>query len=94
MVSLSIDGAAAVVRVRDEGQGLTREQQEQVWERYRRVAGVTVLDDTRAAGGGLGLGLYISRTIITGHGGQIGVESTPGVGSTFWFTIPLASTSA
>jgi len=93
-VSLAVDGATATVRVRDEGPGLTQEQQEHVWERYRRVAGVTVLDDTRAAGGGLGLGLYISRTIITGHGGQVGVESAPSSGSTFWFTIPLASTSA
>lgn len=93
-VSLTIDGAAATVRVRDEGPGLTQEQQEQVWERYRRVTSVAVLDDTHAAGGGLGLGLYISRTIITGHGGQVGVESTPGVGSTFWFTVPLAPAPA
>ena len=93
-VSLTSDGAAATVRVRDEGPGLTKEQQEQVWERYRRVAGVAVRDDTHAAGGGLGLGLYISRTIIVSHGGQVGVESAPGVGSTFWFTIPLTAAAS
>ena len=40
---------------------------------------------------GLGLGLYICRTIIERHQGQLGVESAPGQGSTFWFTLPLGS---
>jgi two-component system sensor histidine kinase/response regulator len=39
---------------------------------------------------GLGLGLYICRQIITAHGGEIGVDSEPNVGSQFWFTLPTA----
>ena len=78
------------VQVRDHGPGLTEEQQPDIWERYRRVPGVAVQDDTHAASGSLGLGLYISRAIIEEHGGAVGVESWPGEGSTFWFALPVA----
>jgi signal transduction histidine kinase len=77
----------ARVWVRDEGPGLPPEEQERVWERFHRVTGIEVQSGT---GVGLGLGLHICRTIIERHQGQVGVESTPGVGSTFWFTLPNA----
>lgn len=53
------------------------------WERFYRVPG-------QRSAEGLGLGLYICRMIIEAHRGHIGVESMPGAGATFWFTVPLA----
>ncbi|HEV8194398.1 MAG TPA: PAS domain S-box protein, partial [Ktedonobacterales bacterium] len=80
----------AVVRVQDAGPGIAPNEQERIWERFHRVAGT---QPRPGAGGSLGLGLYISRAIIARHGGTMGMESTPGAGSTFWFTLPLAATA-
>ncbi len=85
-VRLEVDGQVARVSVRDEGPGLSIEDQARVWERFYRVPGIEVQKGSEV---GLGLGLHISRTIIEQHGAQVGVESTPGRGSTFWFTLPL-----
>jgi PAS domain-containing protein len=87
---LGDQGTEAYVLVRDQGPGLTMEQQTHIWDRYRRVQGVAVQDKTPGASASLGLGLYISRTIIEKHGGRVGVESRPGTGSTFWFALPLS----
>jgi signal transduction histidine kinase len=81
----------ARVLVRDSGPGLAPDQRERVWERFHRAPDVLVQS---GSGIGLGLGLYISRTIIERHDGQVGVESAPGEGSTFWFTLPLADRGA
>jgi signal transduction histidine kinase len=72
--------------VRDHGPGLPQEEQDLIWERFHRVKGVEVQS---GAGVGLGLGLHISRMIVERHHGQVGVDSAPGQGSTFWFTLPL-----
>jgi signal transduction histidine kinase len=78
--------AAPVVRVavRDHGQGIAAEEQATIWERFQRARSAS---DTQ---GGLGLGLYIARTIVERHGGQVGVDSEVGTGSTFWFTLPVS----
>ncbi|MCJ8155692.1 PAS domain S-box protein [Chryseobacterium sp. SSA4.19] len=68
--------------VRDTGPGIPEDKLPHLFDRYFRV------DPKGIQVSGLGLGLYISADIIERHGGQIGVESTPGVGSTFWFTLP------
>jgi signal transduction histidine kinase len=75
------------VSVRDYGPGLEKSELKRVWERFYRVSGVPAHS---ATGSGLGLGLYIGREIIRGHGGRVGVTSRPGHGATFWFTLPLA----
>ena len=75
------------ISVRDEGPGLTPSEQERVWERFYRIEGIR---RKRGSSVGLGLGLYICRAIVEQHQGEVGIESTKGVGSTFWFTLPLA----
>ena len=80
---------AATVQVQDTGPGMPLERQQRIWDRYRRGQRRET-HDARTTGGGLGLGLYISRTLVEQHGGDVGMESTPGQGSTFWFKLPLA----
>ena len=85
-IAVEEEGEQARVWVRDQGPGLPPEEQEQIWERFHRAQGVEVQTGT---GVGLGLGLYISRMIVERHHGQVGVDSVPGQGATFWFTLPL-----
>jgi signal transduction histidine kinase len=85
-VHLEVEASMARVSVRDQGPGLTPEQQQRVWERFYRVAA----PGQRGPEGGLGLGLAIVKAIVEKHHGQVGVESAPGQGATFWFTVPLA----
>lgn len=72
------------VSVTDKGPGIAKEKIPHLFERYYRA------DEMGGQYSGLGLGLYISAEIIRKHGGQIGVESEPGKGSSFWFTLPAA----
>jgi signal transduction histidine kinase len=83
-------GRACVARVavRDAGPGLSEAEQTRVWERFPRLEAVKVQS---GSGVSLGLGLSISKAIVERHGGEVGVESTPDQGSTFWFTLPLTT---
>ncbi|HYH10272.1 MAG TPA: ATP-binding protein [Thermoanaerobaculia bacterium] len=78
------DGAV-VVSVADEGRGIPAACQEAIFERFQQVDAA----DARAKGGS-GLGLAICRAIVRQHGGEIWVESEPGRGSCFSFSIPAA----
>ncbi|GLV55097.1 hypothetical protein KDH_19440 [Dictyobacter sp. S3.2.2.5] len=87
-VQVTHDVPSKIVRVAvsDSGPGLTEAQQQHIWERFYRVPGI----DVRSGSGvGLGLGLHISKMIIERLDGSVGIDSTPGQGSTFWFTLPL-----
>jgi two-component system, chemotaxis family, CheB/CheR fusion protein len=85
-IGLTIQEDVARVWVRDQGPGISEEAQKQLWQRFHQVEEVPVLS---GSGKGLGLGLYICQTLIEQHQGAVGVESTPGEGSTFWFTLPM-----
>ena len=90
-VSLTQDEATrqAVVAVRDEGQGISPEHQAHVFEQFFRAR----TDHNRSVDG-LGLGLFISYSIVEQHGGRMWLESTPGHGSTFYLALPLQPASS
>ncbi|GCE22609.1 PAS domain S-box protein [Dictyobacter kobayashii] len=85
-VGLALADQQARVWVQDHGPGLSAHAQQQVWKRFYQEPGILVQN---RSGVGLGIGLYICQSIIAHHHGLVGVESTPGHGSTFWFTLPL-----
>jgi PAS domain S-box-containing protein len=72
-----------VVAVTDHGLGIPEDQQPSVFERFRRLPGAKGTP-------GSGIGLFIARSLVEAQGGRISVESAPGLGSTFRFTVPVA----
>ncbi|MXX47985.1 MAG: PAS domain-containing protein [Chloroflexi bacterium] len=72
------------IRVRDTGIGIEPAEQSRIFQRFYRV------DRARQSGGGTGLGLAVVRHIAEVHGGAVSLESAPGRGSTFGFSVPLA----
>jgi two-component system sensor histidine kinase/response regulator len=84
-VNVNIKDDKVYLGVRDYGIGIGPEQQKHVFDKFYRV------EETSIHFQGLGIGLYISAEIVRRHGGQIGVRSTAGEGSEFYFIIPLDS---
>ncbi len=85
VVRLEVAGGSAVVSVRDFGVGISKVEQEKIFERFHRVS-TGLVHEVR----GSGLGLSIVHHIVTAHGGTVTVSSEPGRGSTFFVRIPLA----
>jgi two-component system, NtrC family, sensor histidine kinase KinB len=76
-------GNSVAISVSDSGSGIPPKYLPQIFDKFMQVPG--------AANGGAGLGLAISKLIVEAHGGQISVQSEPGKGSTFTFTLPMVS---
>jgi two-component system OmpR family sensor kinase len=77
------DGVAFLVTVRDEGIGVDPQDLPRLFTPFFRT------DRSRARGsGGVGLGLALAKRIVEAHGGTIGVESQPGLGTTVRFSVP------
>ena len=81
-LKLIIKDDKAVVSVKDEGIGLTPQQQKKVFSRFYRAESTKGIN-------GLGLGLYLTKQIIDAHKGEIWVESAEGKGSEFSFSLPV-----
>ncbi|MEJ7559301.1 MAG: ATP-binding protein [Pedobacter sp.] len=79
-------GDYAYISVTDVGMGIRAQDQGKLFNRFFRVES----QETKSISG-FGIGLFICKEIIQRHHGEIGVESTPQKGSTFWFTLPLSS---
>ncbi len=84
-IRLMVENGSARFEVQDTGIGIDPDHLDRIFERFYRV------DKARSRElGGTGLGLSIVKHAVLMHGGEVGVDSNPGQGSTFWVTIPLA----
>lgn len=82
VVSLKKDDKGALFSVKDFGKGIDSRYRKKIFDRYFQIPG--------SSKSGSGLGLAISKEFIETQGGTIGVESSPGMGSTFFFIIPYS----
>ncbi len=81
-VAAERQGPMWLISVRDNGIGIEEEYAERIFEMFQRLHGVGTYS-------GSGIGLTLTRKIVRRHGGQIWFESTPGSGTTFYFTLPV-----
>jgi signal transduction histidine kinase len=88
VVSAAARAEDVLVKVSDSGPGIPLPEQGELFERYFRSS------SSARSSPGTGLGLAISKAIVEAHGGTVGLESDPRQGTTIWFTLPLATSTA
>lgn len=88
-VNVTIEGGFARISVRDTGMGIPPDEIAMLSTRFFRASTAT-----RSAVQGVGLGLSITKAIVTAHGGELSAESEVGVGTSFIFTLPLMMRTA
>lgn len=87
-LQVSPGGQEALIAIRDQGIGIPQAEQAQLFGRFVRAS------NSQSQGiGGTGLGLYLSRELVSEHGGDIWFESTEGVGTTFFLRLPLSQSA-
>jgi two-component system, NtrC family, sensor histidine kinase KinB len=86
LISVKLVGDKVRFSVIDHGPGVPKEYQSRIFERFFRIPGT-------GESYGVGLGLAIAREIVVSHGGFIGLRSTPGAGSEFYFDLPSVKTN-
>lgn len=87
-LQVSPGGQEALIAIRDQGIGIPQAEQAQLFGRFVRAS------NSQSQGiGGTGLGLYLSRELVSEHGGDIWFESTEGVGTTFFLRLPLSKSA-
>jgi len=85
---------AVEIAVVDTGEGIAPEDLPHVFERFWRADRARSRPAPPAHTSGTGLGLAVAQSLVEAQGGRLGVDSAPGQGSTFWFTLPLAADGA
>lgn len=87
VMRITQEGGFACITITDQGHGIHPDDLPYLFNRFYRARNAR-------SGEGIGLGLYISKMLVEAHGGAIGVHSTLGAGSTFWFTLPLVAVAS
>jgi signal transduction histidine kinase len=85
IITSKVNQKSVMISVKDEGIGIEKNYQQKIFERFYRVEG-----KSEKTFPGFGIGLFIASEIVKRHKGSIGVESEPGKGARFYFSLPLA----
>ncbi|HEX2947965.1 MAG TPA: sensor histidine kinase, partial [Armatimonadota bacterium] len=83
LITAHRQGSEVVIAITDHGPGIAAEHLPHIFERFYRIKKEREAES-------IGLGLHIAKLLVEAHGGRIWAESTPGEGSTFSFTLPVA----